>query len=423
MQRIRVFGRAACVGLAALTSGAASTAAQDAAPDSVGVATTRSSMMMKQVVDGHAYELHLRDGEVVRASVDGLELTLDQVRVDDEGHYEITDEAGAVLATFRVSTAGGPPLPFAIGDDNGIGIARAPGLARFPGMIGLPGDVSAPPRSMIGIQHAEPDEQLRENLGLRPGEARVLLSVLEGMPAAEAGVRSFDVIVAIDGKRPVTSELLTEVLNETEPGASIELTLLRKGEKKTLEVATVRGAAMPGREAVVGRFWADEPGGDLDGRFLDQMARLRLEADRLGDEGDRLELLLPRIFEQAEDADRFRLFINPERFEEVEEETAVLREEIDERFVEIVEEFEDRMRELVEVLEDRDGEIVERNRSIDDEFRVLFEELEARDRELEERFEWMDRRLERLLDLLEAREPDRREERRPRRREVQPRGD
>ena len=72
-------------------------------------------------------------------------------------------------------------------------------------------------------------------MGIRLGDAKkggVELSEVEaGLPAALAGVQVGDVIIAIDGKETPSFLKLREAIGNRPPGAKVEVTLLRDGEK------------------------------------------------------------------------------------------------------------------------------------------------------------------------------------------------
>jgi C-terminal processing protease CtpA/Prc len=98
-------------------------------------------------------------------------------------------------------------------------------------------------RAMLGV-----------NLGgAEEGGAGVRVnSVSPGGPAAEAGVKAGDVIVAIDGRKVATGRELVRVMEDVEPGQKVALDLKRDGkavkvtvEARKLDHAVFLGRAMP----------------------------------------------------------------------------------------------------------------------------------------------------------------------------------
>lgn len=80
---------------------------------------------------------------------------------------------------------------------------------------------------------------LAQYMGLATGEGVVLLEPLRNSPAAKAGLRSRDVILAVDGTAVKNSDELRDALLKHRIGDTITFTVQRDGEK--LEVQVVAG--------------------------------------------------------------------------------------------------------------------------------------------------------------------------------------
>lgn len=78
-------------------------------------------------------------------------------------------------------------------------------------------------------------------LELRAGHTLTVVSPIDGSPAAKAGIRSGDVISAIDGK-PITATDVDSASNALRgpPGTTVKITLLREGDKAPRELSLVR---------------------------------------------------------------------------------------------------------------------------------------------------------------------------------------
>ncbi|HXF62139.1 MAG TPA: trypsin-like peptidase domain-containing protein [Caldilineaceae bacterium] len=90
----------------------------------------------------------------------------------------------------------------------------------------------------LGIAGQTIDATVAEQNNLEANTLGVLVgSVVEGGPAAEAGVEAGDVIISIGGE-PVTrfEDLVSYLFHQTNPGDTVELGVLRDGEQLTLSV-------------------------------------------------------------------------------------------------------------------------------------------------------------------------------------------
>lgn len=113
--------------------------------------------------------------------------------------------------------------------------------------------------SWLGVRIRDLAEQEMEAIaakhGLREGFGVVIVEVLEGAPAAAAGLRAGDIVVAF-GDRPVTeTRLLQRLIAAAPTGTESRLTVLRDEGRRRV---TVRLAAMP--RTVVGERIAAEFG-------------------------------------------------------------------------------------------------------------------------------------------------------------------
>lgn len=182
-----------------------------------------------QVNDGeHVYELRMEDGTIVHARIDGKDLSQD--RITKRGSVVVfLDENGKTLYEFRTAP------------ESRTWFVRGPEEIEIETPITVSGDqiqvsaVVSRPKTMLGIFQTEVPEAVSEHLGIE-GNAIMIESVIEGLPAAKSGLRAKDIIISIDGSDGVTGSELTEILSAHEPGDEITLKVIRKGDKKTIEV-------------------------------------------------------------------------------------------------------------------------------------------------------------------------------------------
>lgn len=117
----------------------------------------------------------------------------------------------------------------------------------------------ARPWSWLGVRIRDLSEQEMEEIavrhGIREGFGVVIVEVIEGAPAASAGLRPGDIVVAFDD-RPVTETRLLQRLIAAAPTAvEARLTVLRAEGRQRV---AVKLAAMP--RAIVGERIAAELG-------------------------------------------------------------------------------------------------------------------------------------------------------------------
>ncbi|MFO1078108.1 MAG: PDZ domain-containing protein [Planctomycetota bacterium] len=99
------------------------------------------------------------------------------------------------------------------------------------------------PRPCIGVQVGSIPTALAEHLELDANRCVLILSTTADGPAATAGIRANDILLAIDGKDGVTDEALSKAVDAKKPGETMTLGILRKGNRRDIELEV-------GKEAV-----------------------------------------------------------------------------------------------------------------------------------------------------------------------------
>lgn len=107
-------------------------------------------------------------------------------------------------------------------------------------------------RPMIGIQLQTLDDALAEKLNVEHGV--VIADVLDGSPAAKAGLASMDVVTALDGKKVANPKELLAAVSEKKAGDKVTVAFQRDGKSMQKEIVL---EALPG----VGRGAAPMPRG------------------------------------------------------------------------------------------------------------------------------------------------------------------
>lgn len=94
---------------------------------------------------------------------------------------------------------------------------------------GKPGGQN-PNRPMLGVTLGDPGES----------GGVVLSDVMEGSPAAKAGLQSGDVVLSVNGKKTDSAGQLIKVVSGFKPGKTVTVALTRNGERQEVEVKLTR---------------------------------------------------------------------------------------------------------------------------------------------------------------------------------------
>ncbi len=131
--------------------------------------------------------------------------------------------------------------------------ARGPMLPAAIATMTKPPAPPAESRMVIGVHVAEVGDALASHLGIDPDHGILIHSVVDGLPAAKAGVEPFDVITAIAGEPVRSRQSLAEALDRSGAGATLMLTLRRHGD--TLEVPVTVTEQTDAADAPTSQAW------------------------------------------------------------------------------------------------------------------------------------------------------------------------
>jgi serine protease Do len=136
-------------------------------------------------------------------------------------------------------------------------------------------------RGFMGVTLQQVDDGIADNYGLDHPMGALVNSVTGGSPADKAGVETGDMILELNGKPVRDRDDLRLRIGETEPGVTVDLTLLRDGSRKNV---SIRLGEMPGDEQLASNNQSE--GGEssfeklgLQVQALDRATRAHLEID------------------------------------------------------------------------------------------------------------------------------------------------
>lgn len=102
--------------------------------------------------------------------------------------------------------------------------------------------------AFVGIRSGRITPQVAQQLGLSGVEGVLVLDVVKGSPAAQAGLRPGDVVTAFDGKPVRSVEDFLGALRTVRPGQQVPVERLRDGSTQTVQLTlgeVTRSAAVP----------------------------------------------------------------------------------------------------------------------------------------------------------------------------------
>jgi serine protease Do len=91
-------------------------------------------------------------------------------------------------------------------------------------------------RGYIGVSLRDVDPDLERSLGLTTNDGALVQDVTPGSPGARAGIRAYDLIVAVDGKPLSGNDQLIEMIAARQPGTVASLQILRENHPINIPV-------------------------------------------------------------------------------------------------------------------------------------------------------------------------------------------
>lgn len=224
----------------------------------------KSDQAVTIIEDDDAVTVRMENGKVASVERNGKKVPLDRIR-QEEGKLKIVDENGKVVYEMELNAAPPPPPPPPVPPPAASSPVRAravegrlakpdaappqplpPGQVRIRGnkIENAPGGASGmtiaePPKVIVGIQMAEPDRSLLGHFGLKPGEVTLISGIYADLPASQAGLDLYDIIVAVDGKSPASQDDVRKALRNKNDGDVATFTVIHKGQRKQVELKLI----------------------------------------------------------------------------------------------------------------------------------------------------------------------------------------
>jgi serine protease Do len=123
-----------------------------------------------------------------------------------------------------------------------VGIAFAIPSETVQRIVAQIKDKGTVERGLLGVQIQSVNKDIASSVGLDRPEGAIVGRVEENSPAGRAGVKSGDVVVAVNGKPVKDARELSRTIAWMEPGATATLQLWRNGAKQDVAVTLGRQA-------------------------------------------------------------------------------------------------------------------------------------------------------------------------------------
>jgi serine protease Do len=121
-----------------------------------------------------------------------------------------------------------------------VGIAFAIPASTVETVVASLKDKGSVTRGFIGVQMQPVTKEIAEAIGLKEPKGALVAEAIKDGPAAKAGVKTGDTIIAVDGQPIAEAKDLSRKVANVAPGKTVSLTLWREGKERTvtLEVAS-----------------------------------------------------------------------------------------------------------------------------------------------------------------------------------------
>jgi serine protease Do len=117
-----------------------------------------------------------------------------------------------------------------------VGIAFAIPAPTVKAVVAQLKDSGKVTRGWMGVQIQPVTAEIADSLGMKTAEGALVSEPQANSPAAKAGILAGDVITAVNGHAVKDARDLAKQIAGMAPGSSVKLTVLRKGEEKSISV-------------------------------------------------------------------------------------------------------------------------------------------------------------------------------------------
>ena len=117
-----------------------------------------------------------------------------------------------------------------------VGIAFAIPANTVSEIVGDLKDHGSVTRGWLGVQIQPVTKEIASSLGVKDTEGAIVADASDNGPALKAGIKSGDIITAVDGKAVKDPRSLSQMIAGIEPGKMVTISVLRDGKSQDVKV-------------------------------------------------------------------------------------------------------------------------------------------------------------------------------------------
>ena len=121
-----------------------------------------------------------------------------------------------------------------------VGIAFAIPASTVESVVASLKDKGTVTRGFIGVQMQPVTKEIAEAIGLKEPRGALVAEALKDSPAAKAGIRTGDTIVAVEGEAIKEAKDLSRKIANVAPGKQVSVTVYRDGKERTVSIEVGR---------------------------------------------------------------------------------------------------------------------------------------------------------------------------------------
>ncbi|SHL65862.1 Do family serine endopeptidase [Roseibium suaedae] len=158
-----------------------------------------------------------------------------------------------------------------------VGIAFAIPASTAEGVVKDLKDDGSVVRGWLGVQIQAVGKDIAESLGLEEPKGAIVAEAQDGSPAAKAGLKAGDTILAVDGTKIDGPRELSKLIAHYAPDTKVDVTVWRDGKTKDIEVTLGK---LNDPDKVASAETGDQK------TSLDDLGLALVPADQAGEDGD-----------------------------------------------------------------------------------------------------------------------------------------